>query len=302
MTCCRTLGEQLPYWPDGRCDLDAPLAEDFPWTVYDVEGGTAVGPGGEGLYAEKVVGAVTISARMDGNQGGVNGRFAKPNPAVPEGSGGPGGGMPSGAADHNALTVLQNRVGGNSHANMQFSIDVPQPGFSVRVIDLDGPGQNNETLRTGGNPFGDDMGFGPYNLGQADEVISYKQGPGGNDNSQVEWRPGNGVPNAQGGPGYISVAGSEASAILIYRNKPWGDGTNGAPPISTGYVLSSGGGGRGSQYDFGGQIQQEVCTFTPRFARWVCCSGVRSLVDVTDGHTLTPAEAATIERRLTGVR
>lgn len=294
MTCCVPAGPVRPY---GLCALNAPRAEDSPWVVYNNEvDRVPLNPGQEnGKYAEKIVGAVTIRGRVADGNNGSNAFFMQPDPAGYNiYSPGPGAGLPAGAKDLNALGVSQTRVNGtNSVAAMRFDISVAQPRVEMRVIDMDNRGSGTgETLRVDhGYQFGSLNPFPPgSNMGQADRVIPFKAGPDGNPTSSITYVTGGATGN--GYKGHPSQ--NDNSALLIWDDRPWGDGSNGAEPVQIAWVLGATGSGGYSMYDFGGQIQQEECN-PGRHAALVCCGGVMEWRDTVTGAILSPAELETLE-------
>lgn len=290
--CCRSFGETACWWPGGRCNLtEAPLAEDSPWIVYDNEvNRNPVGPGGSGLYAEKIVGSVVIGGRVADGNPGTNAVFRQPDLAFEEVVSG-GNGWPAGARDRNAVNVFQQKPpGGNSVAAIEFTSSVVQPRVQARIIDLDNRGGGaGETVRVNGST-GANQPFGPTNMGEADQVIPF-MAKFGNPASQVTYVGGGGT--GTGYKGHPTL--NENSAVLIWEDRPWGDGANGADPMVIAWVLAQAGSGGNSMYDFGGRIFQEPCSTVPRHARLLeCCGNDQQWIDTVTGDALSPEDAATI--------
>lgn len=274
--CCKPVGTVRCYWPGGRCPIDAPLADSVPWTVEEADlvrgtvGDDTGGPGSQRAgydRATKVVGAVTITARLLNATGTTF--FPTPGSTAAT-SGSPG----------SSLGVIE---WSGSDPIMEFSVSVRQPQVQMKVEDIDsGQGSGSELVR---------MGFAPArNPGRpSDRFQPYKPlvGPAPPPAAQHFWSANND----------FGVNFADENAVLLqWDDQPWGDGTNGAPPVWVQYVNATAQ-HRGSYFDFGGPIYQEACTVTPRRARLVLCcdEDPQRWIDVETGEDLSADDIATID-------
>lgn len=235
--CCRALPGDWCYFPGEPCP--EPLqADSVGWS--GVPGTETDTSGTRFSQVEKVVGGVVIRGRVINNPGPL--RTFNIGPSATSGS-------PS-----TSVGVIE---GPNQTVDMEFTISVPQEQIVMKVEDIDsaaGTGQERVILARPGmtNPGR-----------EADRVVRYLPEVGGNVSlGTVQWQPN---------PGNYRVVGADENALeLTWRNQPWGDGTNGAPPVRVSYDVSANT-GRGSYFDFGGPIWPEPCDRAPRRASGIIC-------------------------------
>lgn len=253
------------YWPGGRCPIDAPLADGVGWVAdpADLISGTAGTDSARYRRVTKTVGSVVITGVIL-------------NPAIGRSFREPGVVFATSGSYATSIGVAE---GTNLHPIMEFSISVPQPQVQMKVEDIDSfEGTGRELVRLGNRP----------NPGREADVVQ-------------QYRPTTGPPPGVrditwSGLDYEVHLGDENALLLQWHDNPWGDGTNGADPVSVQYMNLSGA-GRGSGFDFGGPIFQTECTITPRRARLLfCCEDEsRTWIDTDTGEELSPEDVATID-------